>query len=118
MKKNNYLGIGLALIFLAVAVVVLIDLLGFLSSNNFLGQYWPLLFILLGLFTFSAGSSRENGFAFGIIILGLLMLLFELNAFQTTAGKTILVLLLALSGLAVLVFAISKKPQEPKNKDR
>jgi hypothetical protein len=29
-----------------------------------------------------------------------------------------LVLLLALSGLAVLVFAISKKPQEPKNKDR
>jgi len=118
MKKNNYLGIGLALVFLAVAVVVLIDLLGFLSSNNFLGQFWPLLLVLIGLFAFSSGSSRENGFAFGIIILGLLMLLFELNAFQTTAGKTILVLLLSLSGLAVLVFAISKKPQGSKNKDR
>lgn len=118
MKKNNYLGFGLALIFLVVAVVVLIDLLGFLSSNNFLGQYWPLLFVLIGLFTFSSGSSKESGLAFGIIILGLLMLLFELNAFQTTAGKTILVLLLSLSGLAVLIFAISKKPSEPKNKDR
>lgn len=59
MKKNNYLGIGLALIFLAVAVVVLIDLLGFLSSNNFLGQYWPLLFVLVGLFAFGRVFKRK-----------------------------------------------------------
>ncbi len=118
MKKNNFLSIGLALIFLLIAIVVLIDLLGFLSSYNFLGQYWPILIVLIGIMAFSAGSSRESGFAFGMIMFGLLMLLFELNAFQSQAGKTIFILLLGLSGLAMLIFAISKKPEQPKNKDR
>jgi hypothetical protein len=118
MKKNNFLSIGLALIFLLIAIVVLIDLLGFLSSYNFLGQYWPILIVLIGIMAFSAGSSRESGFAFGMIMFGLLMLLFELNAFQSQAGKTIFVLLLGLSGLAMLIFAVSKKPGQPKNKDR
>jgi len=118
MKKNNFLSIGLALIFLLIAVVVLIDLLGFLSSYNFLGQYWPILLVLVGVMAFSSGTSRESGFAFGMIMLGLLMLLFELNAFQSQAGKTVFVVLLALSGLAMLIFAISKKPEQPTNKDR
>jgi TctA family transporter len=118
MKKNNYLTIGLALIFLMIALMVLVDLLGMLSSYNFLGQYWPVILIFIGLFAFSGSSSKNNGFSFGLIILGILMLLNRMGAFQTQAGKTLLVILLGLSGLAILLFAVSKTPAEPKSKDR
>ena len=117
-KKNNFLTIGIAIILLLVAVVVLVDLLGYLSSYNFLGQYWPVLLVFVGILAFTGSSQKESGFAFGMIILGLLMLLNTMGVFQTSAGKTILVVLLGLSGIVVLALAASKPPKEPKNKDR
>ena len=117
-NKNNFLVIGLALVFLIIAVTVLIDLLGYLSSYNFIAQYWPAILILVGIFAFTGSASKNSGFSFGLILLGVIMLLNSLGAFQTQAGKTIIVVLLALGGLSILLFAISKPSPPPKSKDR
>ena len=117
-KKSNFLTIGLAIIFLLIAITVLVDLLGYLKSYDIFGQYWPIILVIVGVLAFSGGSSKESGFAFGMIILGILLLLNTLGAFETQAGKTILVILLGLSGLAILVFAVTKPPKTPTSKDR
>lgn len=112
MKKSNFLNIGVALLFLIVAIVVLIDLLGLIKQNDILGKYWPVALIFVGLLSFSTDNSRGNGFSFGLAMLGLLLLLNTFGFFATKPGELVLIFLLALSGLMVLLFATSKKPQK------
>jgi hypothetical protein len=108
MKKTNLLSIGLAIVFLIVGLVVLSDLLGFLKANNIFGIYWPIVLVIIAIFSFGATGSN-NGFAFGMIILGILLTLRNLNVFASQSGEMIFIVLIVLSGLAVLVMSTEKK---------
>jgi hypothetical protein len=108
MKKMNLLTIGVAIVFLLVALVVLGDLLNLLKANNIFGQYWPIILVFIGIFAFSA-SPKSNSFAFGLITLGLLLTLRNLGIFASQAGDVIFIVLLCLAGLAMLVMSTEKK---------
>ncbi|MCX6804973.1 MAG: hypothetical protein NT111_03080 [Patescibacteria group bacterium] len=108
MKRVSFIQIGLSLVFLVIALVVLGDLVGLIKANNIFGQYWPALLILLGVMLIGP-NSRNNGISFGIIILGILLLMNTFNLFATQGGKVVLIMLLSFSGLAMLVFATTKK---------
>lgn len=107
MKK--ILPIILALILILVSVTILVDLIGWLQTDTILGQYWPVVFILLGVVSISPNNASANGFSFGMAALGTLLLLRNLGVFNTPVGQTVLVVLLALFALVVLVLALSPK---------
>ena len=109
MKKMNLLTIGVALVFLIAALVVLGDLLNLLKANNIFGQFWPIVLVFIGIFSFSA-SSKSNAFAFGLIILGILFTLRNLGVFSSQSGDVIFIVLLCLAGLAMLVMSTEKSP--------
>jgi hypothetical protein len=109
MKKMNLLTIGVAIVFLAAAIIVLGDLLNLLKANNIFGQFWPIVLVFIGVFAFSA-SSKSNSFAFGLIILGILFTLRNLGIFASQSGDVIFIVLLCLAGLAMLVMSTEKKP--------
>lgn len=108
MKKMNLLTIGVAIVFLLVALVVLGDLLNLLKANNIFGQYWPIVLVFIGIFAFSA-SPKSNSFAFGLITLGLLLTLRNVGIFASQSGDVIFIVLLCLAGLAMLVMSTEKK---------
>ncbi|MEI6581509.1 MAG: hypothetical protein WCN86_01390 [bacterium] len=114
MKKLSIINICVSLLFLAIAVIVLIDLLGLLDSSVIISQYWPVLLVFIGLFTISPSRAKGNGFSFGIMTLGLIFMLQNLGVFSTQTGKVMLVILLALCGLVVLIFATSKSSDSTK----
>lgn len=108
MKKMNLLTIGVAIIFLVAAIIVLGDLLNLLKANNIFGQFWPIVLVFIGVFAFSA-SPKSNAFAFGLIILGILLTLRNLGIFASQSGDVIFIVLLCLAGLAMLVMSTEKK---------
>lgn len=118
MKKPSALNIGMAIIFLIVALVILADLIGFLKANDIFGKYWPALLILVGIVVAgSQGGAGKIGFSLGLMILGLLLILRTAGVLASPAGETILLVLLALSGIAVLVMSVGNEPK-PTNKDQ
>jgi hypothetical protein len=118
MKKPSPLNIGVALIFMVVALVFLADLVGFLKANDIFGKYWPGLLILVGIvIAGSPGKPSRTGLALGLMILGLLLILRTLGVLNSQAGETILVVLLALSGLAILVMNVGNEPK-PTDKNK
>ena len=116
MKKRSSLNIGMALIFIILALVFLADLIGFLKANDISCQYWPALLILVGaVIAGSPGKSSRMGLSLGLMMLGLLLILRTLGVLSSQVGGTILVVLLALSGIAILVMSVGNEPK-PSNK--
>lgn len=118
MKKVHPLNIGMALIFLIVGLVILADLIGFLKASDVFGTYWPALLILVGLVTISMpGGSSKMAFSIGLMVLGLLLILRTSGVLASQAGDTVLVILLALSGIAVLVMSVGNQ-SKPTSKNQ
>lgn len=107
MRKKNILGIGLALILLVIALILLGDIIGYLKTETIFGQYWPVLLILLGILTFG-GIGGDGGFSFGIILLGLFLLLKNIGILAGPSGNIILIVLICLTAIAVLALSSSK----------
>lgn len=113
MKKPSFLSIGLTVILLIIALVVLGDILNLLKANNIFGIYWPIILVMIGVLTIgSLGIGK--GFSFGMIALGIILTLRNLNVFSSQAGEVIFVVLICLMALAVLVMSTDKKPPADK----
>jgi hypothetical protein len=112
MKKTNALTWGLLIIFLAIALVALSDLLGFLKANNIFGMYWPILLVIIGVFSLGTTASA-NAFGLGMASLGILLTLRNLGIFASQSGGVIFIVLICLLALAVLAISTGKKPTNP-----
>lgn len=109
MKNKKFLPIVFAILFLVIAIVFLIDLIGWIQTDTVVGQFWPALFILIGIISITPKNESGNSFSFFMVGIGTLFLLKNMGVFESPAGQTVLVVLLALCGLAVLAFATAKK---------
>lgn len=114
-KRMGIIQICVALLFLLIALLVLVDLVGWFKTETAFGIYWPVVLIFVGLMTMNPKNTQSNGFSFGFASLGLLLLLRNLGVFNSQTGKVALIALLALCGIGVLAFATSKKPPTKPN---
>lgn len=106
--------IAVATLFLVIALLVLAELVGWFKTETIFGIYWPIILIFLGLITLNPSNAKGNGFSFGFVMLGILLLLRNMGVFSSQTGQVVLIVLLALGGIGVLAFATSKKtPSNP-----
>lgn len=100
MKNVNksYLVIGVAVVILGM--LVLANLLDVVRGNDIYELLWPIMIFATGLGVVSSPGAKGLGFI--ILWVGFLLLLRQMNVFDSEAGQTILVLVLALTGLGIL----------------
>lgn len=100
MEKNrSYLVIGAGIMLLGL--FILAELLGIVRDNTVYELLWPLMIFATGLGLVSSNSGRVYGYL--ILWVGFLLFLRQLNVFDSDAGKTILVLILCLTGLGAVM---------------
>ncbi len=103
MKNMNkgYLVIGVAVVVLGM--LVLANLLDVVRGNDIYELLWPIMIFATGLGLVSSPGAKGLGYI--ILWIGFLLLLRQMHIFDSDAGKTILVLILALTGLGILTQA-------------
>lgn len=111
-KHFSIARLGLALVFIILAILVLMEMIGWVKTETILGQYWPALFIFLGIITMQPSQGQNNGFSYGLATIGTLLLLRNLGVFNSTNGRIVLTILLLVCGLGVLTMATNKKPSD------
>lgn len=108
MKKPGLLSIGFAIILLIIALVVLGDILNVLKANNIFGVYWPIILVMVGVLTMGA-VGMGAGFSWGMIGLGIILTMRNLNVFSSQAGEVVFITVICLMALAVLVMSTDKQ---------
>lgn len=94
--------------FLGVAFVVLGELLQWFKSQYVLAEYWPILLIFTGFLSMNPGNVGGNAFSFGIMGLGLLLLLRNYGLLAHGYGEVALLIMLVISGIGIIAFAFGK----------
>lgn len=111
-KQFSIAQIGIALLFLFIAVSVLFEVIGWIKTETIFGQYWPILLIFIGILTIQPKQPRGNSFSFGLTSIGLLLLLRNMGIFNSQNSRIVLVILLLLCGIAVLAMTTSRQSSE------
>lgn len=75
------------------------------TADIIMAKYWPILILLFG--AIMAAASPRVGLA--TMFFGTLLLIYQLGLFGTSSGRTIVVVLIMLSGLVLIVSAIGPK---------
>lgn len=105
------------IVFLVVALVVLGELLNWFKSQYVLAEYWPILLIFTGFLSMNPGNTGGNAFSFGIMGLGLLLLLRNYGLLAHGYGEVALLIMLVIAGIGLMAFAFGK-PKSAKVKDQ
>jgi hypothetical protein len=103
-SQDNSKMIGI--ICLALGVVLLAGILNFLEAKPFIDKFWPALLILIGVML--TGTNKIVGSALAWV--GFLGLIISLDLFGT-AGDVIVLILLAITGLAFISPKLATKPK-------
>lgn len=105
-QSNKSNGIIVGVLILVFAGLFLAGLLHKLDLNSALGNFWPVIVMLLGIFVMSSDTNELVGFGIGIF--GFILLLHTLGFFDTPTGQGVKTALLLLLGLAILVISVSR----------
>lgn len=101
--------------FLVVALVVLGEILHWFKSQYVLAEYWPILLIFTGFLSMSPSNTGGNAFSFGIMGLGLLLLLRNYGLLAHGYGEVALLIMLVISGIGIIAFAFGKPKSAKKS---
>jgi len=110
MKQNKpsmILGFGI----IALGLLLLLELLNVVHDSDIYDILWPATVSLVGMVMVSTKTMRAYGYV--IFWIGFLLVLRQINVFSSDAGKTILVLVMTLTGLG-LVAVLGDKLTPPK----
>ena len=91
------------LILIAVGILLFLDQMGRVDFSYLISQYWPVIFILIGLSILIANNFKETGGAVFFILLGVFFLLVRLQIFSHTVWHYFWPLLVIGLGLWILV---------------
>jgi predicted membrane protein len=80
---THRLGIGILLA--VIGLLILLDNLGVLDLGPFLGRWWPLIIVLLGLWKLVVWGAQSLGSALLLIIIGILCQLATVGAIEWSA---------------------------------
>lgn len=96
---------------IVLGLMLLAELLNIVRDNTVYDIIWPFAVFLTGMSMLGTKAMRMYGYL--ILWLGFLLLLRQLHVFDSDAGKTILIFVLAATGLGALTLlgdmGISKK---------
>lgn len=85
-QMKNYSGrIFGGLLLILLGVILLLDQLGRMDFGYFLGRYWPLILILLGLWQLISHNFRQSGGGWFLVILGTFFLLIKVEILGRSA---------------------------------
>ncbi|HJQ77755.1 MAG TPA: DUF5668 domain-containing protein [Acidimicrobiia bacterium] len=96
----NWGRLFLGAVIIAVGALLLLDNAGVLDATTVIGDWWPVLVILAGVFTF-ASNSRHWPVALTLVIVGATMLLSTLGA--ADLGDVVIPVVVILIGIFILV---------------
>ncbi len=113
-RKFSWKRLLVGLLFIVIAVVILGNLLHWFKSEYVLAQYWPILLIFTGFLSMNPGNTGSNAFSFGIMILGVLLLLRNYGFLANGGSEIVLFILLVIIGIGLLAFAFEKPTSEQK----
>ena len=112
MKQNNtslILGFGI----IALGLLLLLELLNIVRDNTIYDILWPVTVSIVGMVMVSTKTMR--GYGYVIFWIGFLLILRQLHVFDSDAGKTVLVIILTLTGLGLITILGDKlTPPAPK----
>ncbi len=91
------------LILIAVGILLFLDQMGRVDFGYLISQYWPAIFIIIGLSILIANNFRETGGGIFFIILGGFLLLVRLRIFHHNLWHYFWPLLVIALGLWILV---------------
>lgn len=98
---THRLGIGILLT--AIGLLILLDNLDVLDLGPFLGRWWPLLIVLVGLWKLVVWGAASIGSALLLILIGILCLLATLDVIAWSALFRLWPLLLIVAGAWLLL---------------
>jgi uncharacterized membrane protein len=113
-RKFNWKRLVVGLLILVVAFVILGGILKWFKSEYVLAQYWPVLLIFTGFLSMNPGNVGSNAFSFGIMILGLLILLRNYGFLANGGSEVALLILLVIVGIGLISFAFEKPTSKQK----
>lgn len=118
MKRSfNWKRLLVGLMFLIVALVIFGELVHWFKSQYVLAEYWPILLIFTGFLSMNPGNTGSNAFSFGIMGLGLLLLLRNYGLLAHGYGEVALLIMLVICGIGIIAFAFGK-PKSAKQKQQ
>lgn len=118
MKSGfNWKRLLVGLMFLIVALVIFGEIVHWFKSQYVLAEYWPILLIFTGFLSMNPGNTGSNSFSFGIMGLGLLLLLRNYGLLAHGYGEVALLIMLVISGIGIIAFAFGK-PKSAKQKQQ
>ncbi len=102
-SKGSQSRIFWGLIFIIVGALFLLDQLGQIDFGDIVSQYWPALFILIGISILIANDFKSTGPGLFFVLFGAFFLLMKLNIFRHTLWHYFWPLVIIALGLWILI---------------